>query len=114
MIEINLRNNKIEDISALDKYKSLKILRLGGNKISDINILSNFKDNLEEIYLGDNKNLKNVDVFINNKFEKLKELTLVRIGKEMDFNTCYSIKSKQPKELHLHPDKTQNLSTQGK
>ena len=115
LIEINLRNNKIEDISALDKYKSLKILRLGGNKISDINILSNFKDNLEEIYLGDNKNLKNVDVFINNKFDKLKELTLVRIGKEMDFKTCYSIKSKQPNGLHLHPDKTQNISnTQGK
>ena len=80
-MEINLKNNQIKDISALDQFNGLKILKLSGNQISDISILNNFKDNLEEIYLTDNKTLKSVDVFINNRFAKLKKLTLQELVK---------------------------------
>ena len=112
LIELNLKNNVIKDISALANFKTLKILKLGNNKISDIDKLSELKDNLEELYLANNKNLKNIEIFSNIKFEKLKILTLVNIGKPMGKNACYDIKKNQPENLNLQTSSGQS-NTQG-
>ena len=112
LIELNLKNNVIKDISALANFKTLKILKLGKNKISDIDKLSELKDNLEELYLGNNMNLKNIEIFSNIKFEKLKKLTLGNIGKPMNKNACYAIKKNQPENLILQPSFGQS-NTQG-
>ena len=104
LIELNLRNNGIKEIKALAKFKGLKILKLSGTKISDIRILGDLKNHLEELYLGENSNLKNIEIFKDDTFDKLKELNLEKIGKNIDSNTFYEIKSRQPEGLNLKPD----------
>ena len=76
--ELLLKNNIIEDISALGKTKlpKIEILDLNSNKISDINILSKVKfETLKELYLSKNK-ISDITVFQNVKFPNLEYLSL--------------------------------------
>ena len=58
------------------KFEKLEILNLGGNEISDINILEKVKfKELKELDLYSN-NISDIKVLENVKFEKLEKLNL--------------------------------------
>ena len=72
IIELNLGNNELTDISGIKLFKNLQQLFLQNNKIKDISVIINL-NNLEKLYLFENK-IKNISFLKNLK--NLKELSL--------------------------------------
>ena len=76
---MKISNAKINNINALagETLNHIKILNLCNNEISNINILQKVKFStiLEELYLNNNQ-IKDISVFQNNIFPKLKVLFL--------------------------------------
>ena len=100
--QLNLGDNKISDINALEKakFEKLEILSLGNNGLSDINILEkvNFKE-LKKLDLYSN-DISDISVLEKVKFEKLEILNLDE-NQLYDVNILENVNFKQLKELDL-------------
>ena len=83
VVELNLSDNQIDDVSTLKKLKQLKELSLSGNKLSDVSALKDLKQ-LKELSLSGNqisdlsalKELQQL-TFLSLDFNKISDVSLL-------------------------------------
>jgi len=80
IIELDLSDNELTDISGIKLFKNFKILYLGYNKITDLSDISSLKK-LKLLYLN-NTDIKNISVILD--FKDLEYLNIDNLELESD------------------------------
>ena len=92
IIILNLRNNKLKDISGIKLFKNLEILDLYNNLLTNISVLKDL-NNLEFLDIS-NTEIKNISIIQN--FINLKYLNIIDLELKSDqieyINSCKKLK----------------------